>query len=91
MSYRNSYQVININKKARIWCKSPFDEETQKNVKKLFDSPDLLEDAFYKDIEFGTGGMRGVMGAGTNRINKYTLGKVTQGLAMYLKNKCKKK
>ena len=49
-----------------------------------------MEDAFYKDIEFGTGGMRGVMGVGTNRINKYTLGKVTQGLALYLKSEYKK-
>ena len=90
MSYRNLYQVIDINKKAQIWCKSPFDAETQKNVKELFDFPDLLEDAFYKDIEFGTGGMRGIMGVGTNRINKYTLGKVSQGLALYLKNIYKK-
>ena len=90
MSYRNLYQVIDINKKAQIWCKPPFDAETQKNVKELFDFPDLLEDAFYKDIEFGTGGMRGIMGVGTNRINKYTLGKVSQGLALYLKNIYKK-
>mgnify|MGYP001180251924 FL=1 len=82
--------MISIKKKAQIWCKSPFDIETQKRVKDLFNYPDLLEDAFYKEIEFGTGGMRGIMGVGTNRINKYTLGKVTQGLALYLKSKLQK-
>ncbi len=78
--------MTEIIKKAQIWCESPFDDETQKKVKELYNFPDLLEDAFYKDIEFGTGGMRGIMGVGTNRINKYTLGKVTQGLALFLKS-----
>lgn len=82
--------MTKIIKKAQIWCRYPFDDETQKKVKELYNFPDLLEDAFYKDIEFGTGGMRGVMGVGTNRINKYTLGKVTQGLALYLKSEYKK-
>ena len=64
---------------------STFDAETQKKFKQLINNnPDDLADRFYKDMEFGTGGMRGVMGAGTNRINKYTLGRATQGLSNYL-------
>ena len=76
-----------IIEKALQWCKPPFDIQTQKDVKFLFDHPDKLEDAFYKELEFGTGGMRGIMGVGTNRINKYTLGKATQGLSSFLKSK----
>lgn len=76
----------NILEKANAWIQSPFDSETQENVKELLtSSPKELEDAFYKNLEFGTGGMRGIMGVGTNRINKYTLGKNTQGLSQYLK------
>lgn len=74
--------------KVNPWLKSPFDIETQDLVKDLMTSdPAKLEDSFYKNLEFGTGGMRGIMGVGTNRINKYTLGKNTQGLSNYLK-KC---
>ena len=71
--------------KAKLWLSDIFDSETQQEIQQLIDtnSPDLT-DRFYKDLEFGTGGMRGVMGAGTNRINKYTLGKATQGLSNYL-------
>ena len=78
----NSKDIIN---KASQWTKEPFDSATQNEIKELLktDSPELT-DRFYKDLEFGTGGMRGVMGAGTNRINKYTLGKNTQGLSNYL-------
>ena len=74
-----------ILEKAKHWLTSTFDSETNKEIQHLIDtnSPDL-EDRFYKDSEFGTGGMRGVMGAGTNRINKYTLGRATQGLSNYL-------
>jgi len=79
--------MTKIKKKALEWCKSPFDSQTQKDVKLLFNHPDELEDAFYKELEFGTGGMRGIMGVGTNRINKYTLGKATQGLSLFLKSK----
>lgn len=72
--------------KANAWIQAPFDTETQETVKELLtSSPKELEDAFYKNLEFGTGGMRGIMGVGTNRINKYTLGKNTQGLSLYLK------
>jgi len=76
--------------KAKKWCKKPFDVETQKAVSKLFYSPKKLEEAFYKDIEFGTGGIRGVIGVGTNKINKYTLGRCAQGLSNYLKKRNKK-
>lgn len=75
-----------IVEKANQWLTSTFDSETQQEVKTLLiNDPKDVEDRFYKDLEFGTGGMRGTMGAGTNRINKYTLGKATQGLANYMK------
>ncbi|RCL72904.1 MAG: phospho-sugar mutase [Flavobacteriales bacterium] len=67
-----------------IWQKAPFDNETQQAVAALKNNPEALEDAFYKDLEFGTGGMRGVMGVGTNRVNKYTFGRTTQGLSNYI-------
>ncbi len=72
--------------RAEQWTRPPFDEETRRYVQKLIeaDSEELIE-SFYKDLEFGTGGMRGIMGVGTNRMNKYTIGKNTQGLANYLK------
>ena len=74
--------------KAQQWLKSPFDKETIEEVKRLIDTnPAILDDSFYTDLAFGTGGMRGVLGAGTNRINKYTLGRATQGLANFLKEK----
>ena len=69
------------------WLSAPFDLETQNSVKSLIKYPEKLEDAFYTSLKFGTGGMRGVMGVGTNRINKYTLGKSTQGLSNFLKKK----
>ena len=72
---------------ARIeeWSNPPFNKETVAQLEVLKQDPEQLEDAFYKDLEFGTGGMRGIMGIGTNRINAYTLGKSTQGLCDYLK------
>ncbi|MBC8307809.1 MAG: phospho-sugar mutase [Pelagibacterales bacterium] len=78
-----------IEKKAEKWSNDPFSKETREKVKELYNNKKLLEDCFYKDLEFGTGGMRGVMGVGTNRINKYTLGKNTQGICNYL-NKTQK-
>ncbi|WP_128331399.1 phospho-sugar mutase [Apibacter sp. HY039] len=70
---------------AKTWLKEPFDSETQKAVQNLIDTnPTELDDSFYKNLEFGTGGMRGIMGVGTNRLNKYTYGQATQGLANYL-------
>ena len=75
-----------IGAKIREWSRPPFDKETVAQLKVLEQNPEQLEDAFYKDLEFGTGGMRGIMGIGTNRINAYTLGKSTQGLSDYLKS-----
>lgn len=72
------------------WLTPVFDIETQETIKDLeANDHAVLEDSFYKDLEFGTGGMRGIMGVGTNRINKYTLGKSTQGLSDYLKEQFK--
>ncbi|PQJ81428.1 phospho-sugar mutase [Polaribacter glomeratus] len=77
--------------KAKQWLTSTFDAETQSEIKNLIDNNSSdLADRFYKDMEFGTGGMRGIMGAGTNRINKYTLGRATQGLSNYLIENVKK-
>ena len=73
-----------IEQQAKLWLKEPFDKATQKEVQSLIDNNSITE-SFYKNLEFGTGGMRGIMGAGTNRINKYTLGKNTQGISNYLK------
>ncbi|MDO5615710.1 MAG: phospho-sugar mutase [Cruoricaptor ignavus] len=71
--------------KAKLWLTDTFDQETQAKVQELIDSNSSdLEDSFYRELEFGTGGMRGIMGVGTNRLNKYTLGQATQGLANYL-------
>ena len=76
----------NILDKANEWLTPTFDKETQAAIREMIaNSPKDLEESFYKNLEFGTGGMRGVMGAGTNRINKYTLGKNTQGISDYLK------
>jgi len=72
------------------WLTPTFDAQTQKSINELIENnPTEIEESFYKDLEFGTGGMRGVMGVGTNRINKYTLGKSTQGLSNYLKDNFK--
>ena len=71
---------------AKSWLSDFFDPGVRKEIKDLLENdPDELKDRFYKTLEFGTGGMRGIMGTGTNRINKYTLGKSTQGLSTYLK------
>lgn len=72
--------------RARKWLGESFDEETKAAVKTLIDTnPTELTDSFYRDLEFGTGGLRGIMGVGTNRMNRYTVGMATQGLANYLK------
>ena len=82
----------NILQKAQAWTQAPFDEATRKEVAEMIENnPEKLADSFYKNLEFGTGGMRGIMGAGTNRINKYTLGKNTQGLANYINRVSDKK
>ncbi|ARN76840.1 phosphoglucomutase [Nonlabens spongiae] len=70
---------------AQAWTQPPFDEKTVAATQAMINAnDDNFKESFYKDLEFGTGGMRGVMGVGTNRINKYTLGKNTQGLSQYL-------
>lgn len=75
-----------IQAKVNIWLEGNYDEPTKDAIKKLAaDSPDELADAFYQNLEFGTGGLRGIMGVGTNRMNKYTVGMATQGYANYLK------
>ena len=82
-----------VTAKAQEWLGSSFDENTRNEVKALMakeDKADLI-DAFYKDLEFGTGGLRGIMGAGTNRMNIYTVGMATQGLANYLNKNFKER
>ena len=78
--------LLNVTEKAQKWLTGNYDEETKKEVEKMIDNEDksLLIDAFYKELEFGTGGLRGIMGPGTNRINIYTIGAATQGLSNYL-------
>jgi Phosphomannomutase len=72
--------------KAKSWLSGSYDEATKAAVQALIDNdPKELEDSFYKNLEFGTGGLRGIMGVGTNRMNRYTVGMATQGLANYLK------
>jgi phosphoglucomutase len=74
--------------KAENWLNQDIDDSTRLEIKALLaGNSGLLEDSFYKDLEFGTGGMRGIMGVGSNRVNSYTLGMATQGLANYLQ-KC---
>ncbi|WP_211363040.1 phospho-sugar mutase [Gelidibacter salicanalis] len=74
-----------ILERINTWLTPTFDQETQSKIKdSIALHPEEIQDAFYKDLEFGTGGMRGIMGVGTNRINKYTLGRNTQGLSNYL-------
>lgn len=76
----------NIIDRAQSWLQGNYDNETKEQVAHLIEKdPASLIDAFYKDLEFGTGGLRGIMGVGTNRMNKYTVGMATQGLANYLK------
>lgn len=75
----------NVLNAVNEWLAPIFDRETQNEIKEMMtSSPKHLEDSFYKNLEFGTGGMRGIMGVGTNRINKYTLGKNTQGISNYM-------
>lgn len=81
-------KLINeVKEKAQFWLGDIYDAETRAEVKRMLDAEDKTElvESFYKELEFGTGGLRGIMGAGTNRMNKYTVGAATQGLANYLK------
>ncbi len=75
-----------VKQRAQEWLTEAFDEATRQEVKRLLEGDEKeLVDAFYRDLEFGTGGLRGIMGAGTNRMNIYTVGRATQALANYLK------
>ena len=73
-----------VNKNIEEWSNHPFCEETRNKLNHLKNDKVKLNDAFYKNLEFGTGGMRGLMGVGTNRINKYTIGKNTQGISNFI-------
>lgn len=73
-----------ITAKAQSWLDSNIDESAKEEIKKMLNDDEALTEAFYKDLEFGTGGLRGIMGIGSNRINKYTIGMATQGLSNYL-------
>ncbi|MDR1723060.1 MAG: phospho-sugar mutase [Tannerella sp.] len=87
----NKDLLDDVRRKAEVWLGDGYDAETRKEVEALLadeDSSNLVE-AFYRDLEFGTGGLRGIMGVGTNRMNRYTVGAATQGLANYLKREFK--
>src|SRR6266446_6265656 len=75
-----------IQDRVNTWLSQGYDQATKDEITRLQkEHPEEIEDAFYKDLEFGTGGLRGIMGVGTNRMNKYTVGMATQGYANYLK------
>ena len=78
-----------LSEKINHWLQGNYDTLTKQQIQKLVDEEAYTEftDAFYKDLEFGTGGLRGMMGPGTNRINQYTIGAATQGLSNYLTKK----
>ncbi len=81
--------IDEIRKKAGSWLGNEFNDETRKEVREMLDNDEKkLIDAFYQDLEFGTGGLRGIMGSGTNRMNIYTLGMATQGLSNYIVKQC---
>ncbi len=78
--------INDVRQRARVWLGSSFDEETRTEVKRLLDKDEKeLVESFYRDLEFGTGGLRGIMGVGTNRMNIYTVGMATQGMSNYIK------
>ncbi len=83
----NNELIAQVTEKAQQWLAEGYDAETQAEVRRMLDAEDKTEliESFYKDLEFGTGGLRGIMGAGSNRMNIYTVGAATQGLANYLK------
>lgn len=83
----NEVLLKEVTAKAQVWLGEGYDAETRAEVRRMLDSEDKTDliEAFYKDLEFGTGGLRGIMGVGSNRMNIYTVGAATQGLANYLK------
>lgn len=72
---------------VQAWLDGAYDEETKQAIRLMMNNPEELNESFYRNLEFGTGGLRGIMGVGTNRMNKYTVAMATQGLANYVK-KC---
>ncbi len=89
---KNNQLSENTVKKIDLWLDSEVDKESKDNIKDMIaNDPEGAEEAFYKDLEFGTGGMRGIMGIGSNRMNVYTVGMATQGLANYVKSQIKMK
>ena len=87
----NQELIKQVTERAQQWLTPAYDAETQAKVKRMLDNPDKTEliECFYRDLEFGTGGLRGIMGAGTNRMNIYVVGAATQGFANYLKKNFK--
>ena len=87
----NNIDNLNIDasakENAKTWLNGQYDEETKQAIRDMMDNPNELNESFYRNLEFGTGGLRGIMGVGTNRMNKYTVAMATQGLANYVK-KC---
>jgi len=82
----NSQLDKNVLDRANIWLEGNYDEETKSEIRNMMENdPQELTESFYRDLEFGTGGLRGIMGVGSNRMNKYTVGAATQGMANYLK------
>lgn len=83
----NDELLKSVIEKAKVWLGAGYDEETRNEVQRMLDAEDKTDliESFYRDLEFGTGGLRGIMGAGCNRMNKYTVASATQGLANYLK------
>ena len=79
--------AVEEKKRAQSWLDTNIDDAAKAEIRRMMDSdnPEELVDSFYKNLEFGTGGLRGIMGIGSNRVNKYTIGMATQGLANYLK------
>ncbi|MBR6441645.1 MAG: phospho-sugar mutase, partial [Bacteroidales bacterium] len=84
-------EELNIDASAKAnaltWLNGSYDEATKQAIREMTETPDELNESFYRTLEFGTGGLRGIMGVGTNRMNKYTVAMATQGLANYVK-KC---
>ena len=85
------FMPTSVEKRIESWLEGPFDPETKAEIRRLMaQDPKAFADAFFKDLSFGTGGMRGIMGIGTNRMNIYTIRMATQGLANYF-GKCRER
>jgi phosphoglucomutase len=84
----NNALLNEVMTKAQAWLNGNYNEETKAEIRRMINAEDKTEliESFYRDLEFGTGGLRGIMGAGTNRMNIYTVGAATQGLSNYLKS-----